>query len=243
MPAWVEDAQQLTETKELNSSQNSVLLRTPEVEEFLSNINLPSHALVAPKGFGKTFVLKMKRISLQDSDYKCLPLSPIVDRPMNKPPILPDEKIDILEYSDNWGTLWNIAFSLCLIKNFQDDQDIQIQIRRLLEDDSMPAALFTILSHPYLNRPFDIIHDCLASQRNELYSIMRFAQAVTRIFSTVHKKSAIFVDNIDEYLQHYINFSYTRRNDVHEKFLRIWHAGQIGAWVALRRLHGINPHV
>ena len=243
MPAWVEDAQQLTETKELNSSQNSVLLRTPEVEEFLSNINLPSHALVAPKGFGKTFVLKMKRISLQDSDYKCLPLSPIVDRPMNKPPILPDEKIDILEYSDNWGTLWNIAFSLCLIKNFQDDQDIQIQIRRLLDDDSMPAALFTILSHPYINRPFDIIHDCLASQRNELYSIMRFAQAVTRIFSTVHKKSAIFVDNIDEYLQHYINFSYTRRNDVHEKFLRIWHAGQIGAWVALRRLHGINPHV
>src|SRR5271166_3751246 len=109
----------------------------------------------------------MKRISLQDSDYKCLPLSPIVDRPMNKPPILPDEKIDILEYSDSWGTLWNIAFSLCLIKNFQDDQDIQIQIRRLLDDDSMPTALFTILSHPYINRPFDIIHDCLASRQLE----------------------------------------------------------------------------
>ena len=30
---------------------------------------------------------------------------------------------------------------------------------------------------------------------------------------------------------------------MHEKFVRVWHAGQIGAWVALRRLHGINPHV
>jgi hypothetical protein len=243
MPAWVEDAQQLTEIKDLSSAQNSVLLRTAEVEEFLSNVNIPSHALVAPKGFGKTFVLKLKRITLQEADYKCLPLSPIVDRPMNKPPILPDEKIDILEHSDNWGTLWNVAFSICLIKNFQDDEDVRAQIQRLLKSRGVPPTLFTIIAHPHINRPFDILHDCLASQRNELYAIMQFAQAVTRIFATVHKKVAIFVDNIDEYLQHYINFSYTRRNDIHEKFLHIWHAGQIGAWVALRRLHGINPHV
>ena len=71
MPAWVEDAQQITEIKELNSSQNSVLLRTAEVEEFLSNVTLPSHALIAPKGFGKTFVLKLKRISLQEANYRC----------------------------------------------------------------------------------------------------------------------------------------------------------------------------
>ena len=54
MPAWVEDAQQLTELRDLSNSQSSVLLRTTEVEEFLSNLNLSSHALVAPKGFGKT---------------------------------------------------------------------------------------------------------------------------------------------------------------------------------------------
>jgi hypothetical protein len=219
MPAWVEDAQQLTETKELNSSQNSVLLRTPEVEEFLSNINLPSHALVAPKGFGKTFVLKLKRISLQEAYYKCLPSSPIVDRPMNKPPILPDEKIDILEHSDNWGTLWNIAFSVCLIKNLQEDNDVRDQLNHLLEDGNLPPTLFTILTHPYINRPFDILHDCLASQRSELYSIMGFAQPLTRIYSAIHKKSAIFVDNIDEYLQHYINYSYSRRDDIHDKFV------------------------
>jgi len=221
MPAWVEDAQQLTEAKDLNSSQNSVLLRTPEVEEFLSNINLPSHALVAPKGFGKTFVLKLKRMSLQEAGYKCFPLSPIVDRPMNKPPILPDEKLDVLEQSDNWGTLWNIAFSLCLMKSLQEDQDLSKQLKHLLDQDNLPPALFTMITHPYINRPFDILHDCLASQRTDLYAIMAFAQAVTRIYSTIHKRLAIFVDNIDEYLQHYINFSYSRRDDVQEKFVRI----------------------
>ena len=116
MPAWVEDAQQLTELRDLSSSQSSVLLRTTEVEEFLSNLNLSSHALVAPKGFGKTLVLKLKRISLQENEYRCFPFSPIVDRPSNKPPILPNEIINVLESSDNWETLWNIAFSICLIK-------------------------------------------------------------------------------------------------------------------------------
>ncbi len=243
MPAWVEDAQQLTEARELTGSQNSVLLRTPEVEEFLSNVNLPSHALVAPKGFGKTFVLKLKRLTLQEAGYKCFPLSPIVDRPMNKPPILPDEKIDLLEHSDNWGTLWNIAFSLCLIKNLQEDPDIGRQLDGLLDQNTLPSALFTILTHPYINRPFDIVHDCLALQRSELYLTMTLAQALTRIYLMIHKRIAVFVDNIDEYLQHYINFSYSRREDVQENFVRIWHAGQIGAWIALRRLHGINPHV
>ena len=108
-----------------------VLLRTTEVEEFLSNQNLSSHALVAPKGFGKTLVLKLKRISLQENDYRCFPFSPIVDRPSNKPPILPNEIINVLENSDNWETLWNIAFSICLIKGFQDDRDVRQQLTEL----------------------------------------------------------------------------------------------------------------
>jgi hypothetical protein len=243
MPAWVEDAQQLTELRDLSNSQSSVLLRTTEVEEFLSNLNLSSHALVAPKGFGKTLVLKLKRISLQEDDYRCFPFSPIVDRPSNKPPILPNEIINVLEDSDNWETLWNIAFSICLIKGFQDDRDVKEQLTDLLESNDLPATLLTILTHPHITRPFDILHDCLAAQRNEIFPIMRAAQKVTRIFATIHKQAGIFVDNIDEYLIHYINFSYLRRNEVHERFVRIWHAGQIGAWLALRRLHGINPHV
>ena len=135
MPAMVEDAQQLTELRDLSNSQGSVLLRTTEVEEFLSNLTLSSHALVAPKGFGKTLVLKLKRISLQENDYRCFPFSPIVDRPSNKPPILPNEIINVLESSDNWETLWNIAFSICLIKGFQDDRDVHQQLTELLKSE------------------------------------------------------------------------------------------------------------
>ena len=157
MPAWVEDAQQLTELRDLSSSQGSVLLRTTEVEEFLSNLTLSSHALVAPKGFGKTLVLKLKRISLQENDYRCFPFSPIVDRPSNKPPILPNEIINVLENSDNWETLWNIAFSICLIKGFQDDRDVHQQLKDLLKsrrsaadpfEHPDPSAHYEAVRHP-----------------------------------------------------------------------------------------------
>ena len=71
---------------------------------------------------------------------------------------------------------------------------------------------------------------------------MRAAQQITRIFATIHKQAGIFVDNIDEYLIHYINFSYLRRNEVHERFVRIWHAARRGL-ARFKTLHGINPHV
>ena len=134
-------------------------------------------------------MLKLKRISLQEDDYRCFPFSPIVDRPSNKPPILPNEIINVLEDSDNWETLWNIAFSICLIKGFQDDRDVKEQLTDLLESNDLPSTLLTILTHPHITRPFDILHDCLAAQRNEIFLIMRAAQKVTRIFATIHKQA------------------------------------------------------
>ena len=38
MSAWIEDAQVLTEVRELNRSEHSVLLRTTAVQEFLENV-------------------------------------------------------------------------------------------------------------------------------------------------------------------------------------------------------------
>ena len=133
---------------------------------------------MAPKGFGKTLVLKLKRISLQENDYRCFPLSPIVDRPSNKPPILPNEIINVLENSDNSETLWNIAFSICLIKGFQDDRDVHQQLEELLEVKGSAADAHEH-PHPSAHHPaFDILHDCLAAQRNEIFAIMRAAQQV-----------------------------------------------------------------
>ena len=48
------------------------------------------------------------------------------------PPSLPNEIINVLESSDNWETLWNIAFSIRLIKGFQDDRDVHQQLTDLL---------------------------------------------------------------------------------------------------------------
>ena len=243
MPAWVEDAQQLTELRDLSSSQSSVLLRTTEVEEFLSNLNLSSHALVAPKGFGKTLVLKLKRVSLQENDYRCFPFSPIVDRPSNKPPILPNEIINVLENSDNWETLWNIAFSICLIKGFQDDRDVHQQLKNCWKSKDLPPTLLNILTHPHITRPFDILHDCLAAQRNEI-----FRDHARRAAGHAHLRH-------DPQTGGNIRRQHRRISDsLHQFFLSAPQRGPrtICPHLARRpdrrmarfsRLHGINPHV
>jgi len=244
MTAWIEDAQILTEIKELSRSEHSVLLRTAEVQDFLEDTGLSSQAIVAPKGFGKTFVLKLKRLSLQDNGYRCFPQSmSIVDRPSARPPILAKDIISILESSNSWETLWQIAFAVCAIKGYQDDPEVRAQTTRLADSGNLNLTLRTIVGQQNITTPFDIIHDCISAKRNEIFSTLGLAQHFTRIFPAIRKQAAIFVDNIDEYLLNYINFSYVKRGNIHDSFLRVWHSGQIGAWLALRRLHGINPHV
>ena len=111
MPAWVEDAHRRL-SSETASSQSSVLLRTTEVEEFLSNENLSSHALVAPKRVREDLRAEVETRFAAGVTIIAGFVLATVDRLSNKPPILPNEIINVLESSDTGETLWNIAFSI-----------------------------------------------------------------------------------------------------------------------------------
>jgi hypothetical protein len=250
--AWVEDAQVLTDLEDLANNHNSVLLRTAEVSEFLTDENSPSCALVAPKGFGKTFILKLKRSSLQGNGWKCFPNGLIVDRPKDSPPILVTDNLSLLEASEAWSSLWQIALITCYLKGLSEDQSAKSHLERLTVICRSNSTVHALITNPNIDTPLDILHACLDIQRSSLHEVIRLASNFTGAFKNLHKKAAIFVDNVDEYLQDYINLDYlrqitstktTKHDEIYLRYLRIWHNGQIGAWVALRRLHGINPHV
>ena len=250
--AWVEDAQLLDDQKDISRNFNSVLLRTADVSDFLAEENIPSCALVAPKGFGKTFILKLKRHSLQERDWKCFPLGKIVDRPKDRPPILPNEIISFFESSENWESIWQIALIVCYLKGYSDDLDSSKSIELLKDLCKGNQTLVGILSNPLNDTPFDVVHECLSAHRADIFDIIHLSRHFTSVFQKMHKRAAIFVDNVDEYLQHYINFIYLRPlasakkasdSEFYLRHLHMWHNGQIGAWRALRRLQGINPHV
>ena len=156
MAAWIEDAQILNGAKELHKNRSSLLQRTADVDDFLSDEKLSSVVLVAPKGFGKTLMLKLKRISLEEHDFKCLPSGIIVDRPRDRPPILASETLDLMERSENWETLWQLAVSIAVIKCYQDDMDVKNYLAELKKRPSDNATLAGILQNSLLISPFEI---------------------------------------------------------------------------------------
>jgi class 3 adenylate cyclase len=240
--AWLEDAQTLNDLRDIDANLTRILRRTRDIDLFLDGMPLSSAAIVAPKGFGKTLLLKLKRIAVQESRYVCLPKQTILDRPKTQPPILGSELADQLASSRTWEALWRLAFAMAVLKA-EGDPDI---VGSALSDEVVPAPyggrLRAIFASRLADSPFEILHELLFASRAEHFAFARAAAHLTAAVARVHRKVAIFVDNIDEYLDGYIE----RRHDdadAHSRALRIWHNGQIGAWLALRVLDGANPHL
>ncbi|PWU23931.1 MAG: hypothetical protein C5B48_07730, partial [Candidatus Rokuibacteriota bacterium] len=62
---------------------DALLHRTPEIESFLAADRDDKFIVIATKGFGKTFLLKAKRILYQRAGRaECLPRGSLLDKPI-----------------------------------------------------------------------------------------------------------------------------------------------------------------
>ena len=86
---WIEDARDLDNADQLLQSANGILEKTPAIADFLRN-DTKKRIIVAPKGYGKTFLLKCKRTLLQKDSARafCLPENSMVDVTISDPPSL-----------------------------------------------------------------------------------------------------------------------------------------------------------
>ena len=86
--AWVEDARNLDNAEQLLHSAHGILVETPAIGDFLRN-ETNKRIVVAPKGYGKTFLLKSKRILLQRNleNLSCLPDNQLVDATRQPEPV------------------------------------------------------------------------------------------------------------------------------------------------------------
>lgn len=242
MAAWLEDAQTLNELRDINANLTKILRRTRDIDLLLDDGPVSSAAIVAPKGFGKTLLLKLKRTAVQESRYACLPRQTILDRPKTQPPVLSSDIADLLASSLTWEALWRLAFSMAVLKAEGDRE----AVAEALSDERIPpphsGRLRSIFASRLAESPFEILHELLFASRAEHFAFARAAAHLTAAVARVHKPVAVFVDNIDEYLDGYINRPHNDGEE-HRRALRIWHNGQIGAWLALRVLDGANPHL
>ena len=76
MRPWIIDARELDINQPVEREQ---ILSTPAIEDFLDFDNKNKTVVAAPKGYGKTLLIKYKRHSYEDRGYLLIPQNTMVD--------------------------------------------------------------------------------------------------------------------------------------------------------------------
>ena len=80
MRAWTVDADDIRVAEDFDEA---LLHRTPEIDSFLNLDRDDKFIVIGTKGFGKTLLLKAKRILYQrDGRAACLPVGNLLDKPI-----------------------------------------------------------------------------------------------------------------------------------------------------------------
>src|SRR5262249_12043605 len=148
--------------------------------------------IVAPKGFGKTLLLKAKRLALSDPSLKILPSGQsLLDKPGGSPtPPSSKEYGDTRDNQDYWKNLWNISIALAILRHDRAPlKPLSILLDKILHKEKLtsPCDIFDAL----LSATYSEYQDALGDYNDRILNYIR----------AIHHNIWIFIDNIDEYYE------------------------------------------
>ncbi len=227
---WIEDAK---EYHVIDDISETGIHQTSVIQEYLKHDNTQRTVVLAPKGCGKTLLIKHKRKLLQNRGYDMLPSNQLVSLAPGYAPPFDDERTrHIRESKQYWSTLWQIALSIAVLRG--DPRG---------SFDLNATALRAIADNKDLVDPFHIFVQLLYLQPREYFEVVREYQArLLPAFSRSHSQVALFIDNVDECFGHHLTRE--RRSGLHGQIANeFWHDAQVGLLMAVRQIAGHNPHV
>ena len=115
MRAWTVDADDIRVAEDFDES---LLHRTPEIDDFLTRDRDDKFIVIGTKGFGKTLLLKAKRVVYQrEGRASCLPPDALLDKPIGDK-IFSKEALAFLSVSAlPWSKLWLTAIAVTILKH------------------------------------------------------------------------------------------------------------------------------
>src|SRR5215471_16096351 len=128
MRAWTVDADDIRVAEDFDES---LLHRTPEIDSFLTPDRDDKFIVIATKGFGKTLLLKAKRILY------------LLDKPIGDK-IFGREALTFFAASAlPWSKLWLTAIALAALKHVDSVDDLRVSPRLtgLIEDDRLHGVI------------------------------------------------------------------------------------------------------
>ena len=124
MRAWTVDADDIRVAEDFD---DSLLHRTPEIDAFLRSDRDDKFIVIGTKGFGKTLLLKAKRILYQrEGRASCLPVGVLLDKPIGDK-IFSRELLAFFVVSPlPWSKIWLTAIALATLKHADALRDLKV---------------------------------------------------------------------------------------------------------------------
>ena len=231
MRAWTVDADDIRVADDFDES---LLHRTPEIDAFLTPGRDDKFIVIGTKGFGKTLLLKAKRIQCQASGQTlCLPAGSLLDKPIGDK-IFGRETIAFFAASPlPWAKVWLAAIALATLKQVGLVQGLKLNtgLAALVAD----TGLHSVIDH--FVRLLDFSPSDLQRSAAEVdgHLVPRLRQ--------VRSSIAFFIDGIDEYFNKHLEERFAHPSVTGQLAPEVWHFSQLGLFEVAYQLRRINHHL
>ena len=230
MRPWTIDADDIQIANDFDAR---VLHRTPWIEEFLDKTRDDKFVVVGTKGFGKTLLLKAKRIGYQEAGRLCIPRDSLLDKPVGDK-VFSREMLQLFgEGPEPWSKLWLVAIATAVLKELGMTEDLEVSPRfsQLLADSHLRSVLdhFVVL----LDLPPRDLHRCANETNTQLVPRLR----------ALNTPVAIFIDSVDEYFNKHIHAPTGRASHAGELEPSIWFLSQMALVEVAYQLRRITKHL
>lgn len=231
MKPWVVDAKDI-EPEDLDQFSGQLLHLNNQIADFLDPATTEEVLVIAPKGFGKTLLLKAKRQSMRERYRTILPERALVDKPSANPDLMSHREYGtIRETEAYWKALWSIALTLAVEKHLGLCAELSGPLEKMARNEHLRSAC-------------DLFTNLLALSRDAYFAAFKdYVAHLLPVFRRIHSSVALFIDNIDEYFEDFLASDLVETDEQRAVYRSYWHFAQVGIALAARDLHAINNHV
>jgi hypothetical protein len=231
MRAWTVDADDIRVAEDFD---DSMLHRTPEIDGFLRSDRDDKFIVIGTKGFGKTLLLKAKRVLFQrEGRALCLPAGVLLDKPIGDK-IFSRELLAFFVVSPlPWSKIWLTAIALATLK--QTDALRHLKVGSALGSLVADAELRSVIDH--FVRLLDLtpreLQRCGADTDGHLVPRLR----------SIDTPIAVFIDGVDEYFNKHVELQRSHASVTGELSPNVWHFSQLGLVEVAYQLRRINHRI
>jgi len=230
MRPWTIDADDIQIAEDFDAK---LLHKTAWIEDFLDASRDDKFIVVGTKGFGKTLLLKAKRIRYQEQGHLCIPHDTLLDKPVGDK-VFSRDLVNIYDADiEPWNRVWLTAIACAVLKQSGMTEELEVSppFARLLNNSRLRSVLdhFVVL----LDYAPGEVHRCAQETNTILVPLLR----------ALNRPVAVFIDSVDEYFNKHIHTPTWRASFSGELSPDIWFLSQMSLVEVSYQLRRITKHL